>query len=150
MVVRLTCSGKSAVSQPPQDHTTASASSRSPSTTTVSPSGVAWPRTTRAPCAAACAASVWIASWARSTPASGSNSTNSRSSPRKLGNSRPPSSTLSRSTGMFCARIVSSEAASQPSLRRANQASPHSISRSAPDSASSSRHSVRARRADSV
>src|SRR4051794_710247 len=51
---------------------------------------------------------------------------------------------------MPCARIVASEAASQPSARRANHTRPHSISRSAPDSASSSRHSVRARRADAV
>ena len=38
----------------------------------------------------------------------------------------------------------------EPGDRRANHTSPHSISRSAPDSASSSRHSVRARRAEAV
>ena len=47
--------GEELASQPPHAHTTASASRRSPAspTTTVAPSGVARPRTTRAPCARA-------------------------------------------------------------------------------------------------
>ena len=51
---------------------------------------------------------------------------------------------------MSCASIVRCDAASQPFASCANHAMPHSCSRSAPDSASSSRHSVRARRAIAV
>ena len=109
MVVRVTRPGKSSASQPPQAHTTASASRRSP------PSDDRVALRPRAPAHDARAVrgglrgrASRIARCARSTPASGSWSRNSRSSPRKLGNSRAPSSTLSRSTGMSCARMVRS------------------------------------------
>jgi len=48
------------------------------------------------------------------------------------------------------ARIVRSDAASQPSVLCANHAMPHSTSSSSPDSASSCFHSTRARRAEAV
>ena len=57
---------------------------------------------------------------------------------------------LSRSHGMPCAGIARSDSASQPSSRCANQAMPISAIRSSPVSPSSSRQSVRARRADAV
>jgi hypothetical protein len=57
---------------------------------------------------------------------------------------------LERSAGMPWAASVASDSASQPSSRAANQAIPHSTMTSVPVSASSSRHSPRARRAEAV
>ena len=116
-------------SQPPQLHTIRSASSTVPSSScTVPASGVARERTTRAPRAAACAASVCTARCARRTPASGSCRTQARSSTPSDGNSAAASSTdepLRRDAeaGQRRARTR----ASQPSSRCANQLTPHSL-----------------------
>ena len=60
------------------------------------------------------------------------------------------SATSSRSHGIPCSRMARSDAASQPCSECANQDTPHSTISSWPLSASSSRHSVRERRAIAV
>ena len=68
----------------------------------------------------------------------------------RLGKSFAASAGSSRSHGIPWAVIARSDSASQPSSRCANQAMPISTISSSPVSASSSRHSARARRADAV
>src|SRR5215211_3472395 len=97
----------------------------------------------RAPAATACTASVRVASRARRMPASGSKSVNARSSSRTAGNSVSGST---RSHGMPSSRSVASDAASQPSSRRANHATPASTT----SAGSISRQRSSARRADRV
>src|SRR6185436_4870967 len=134
----------SAGSHAPHAQTTRSASSRRPSSsTTASPSGRASARTSSAPSETACAASVFVASRARRTPASGSHRPHVISSPAKLGKQSAGSM---REHGIPRPRSVRSLAASQPSSRWASHSTPDGTTRAG----SISCQSAQARRAEAA
>src|SRR6478672_13593663 len=134
----------SAGSHAPHAQTTRSASSRRPSSrTTASPSGRASARTSSAPWETACAASVFVASRARRTPASGSQRPHATSTPAKLGKQSAGSL---REHGIPRPRSVRSLAASHPSSRWASQSTPDRTT----SAGSISCQSAQARRAEAA